>query len=93
MILAVDFGVVRLTCGDGSTRIAVCSAGFLEVHDNKLNAFFDICRWEEDIESAKEEAERLRESECESLKAHRRNAVELARAVADISRATGKKIQ
>ncbi len=86
MVLAVDVGVVVLTDADGEKHTAACGSGFLEVRENELNAFFDCCRWEDDIEHAKEEAKRIRLAEQESLREHRRNAVELARAVASLSK-------
>lgn len=85
MILAVDVGVAVLTDGSGEKHTAVCGSGFLEVRDNELNAFFDCCQWETDIEHAKEEANRIRLAEQESIKEHRRNAIELARTVASLS--------
>lgn len=85
MVLATDVGVVVLTDGTGEKRTAVCGSGFLEVRDNELNAFFDCCQWEDNVEHAREEAKRLRIAEQESIREHRRNAIELARTVASLS--------
>lgn len=86
MVLAVDVGVVTLTDGSGEKHTAVCGSGYLEIRKNELAAFFDCCQWETDIAHAKEEAKRIRLAEQESLREHRRNAVELVRTVAELSK-------
>ena len=80
-VIAVDYGVLELKHSDITTNY-VTSRGFIEVFNNTVSVYVNFCRQENDPETAKAEAEKLRKSEKLSVYEHRHNEISLARIIA-----------
>ena len=82
-VFAVDSGAVRVKIGEDWLQF-VTTEGFADVNYNRAYVFVDYCVPEENAEAAAAELERLKARDRRSVREHRRNAVTLARALAEL---------
>ena len=84
-LFALDTGLIRVK-KDGVWRQFVSTEGFVDVNYNRAYIYVDFCLEEEDAEKAAEELSRLKAKERRSVREHKRNAITLARTIAELSR-------
>ena len=82
-ILALSAGTLRIK-KDGEWRSFLTTEGFVDVNYNRAYVFVDLCVAAEHAGKAAAELERLKAKDRSSVREHRRNAVTLARVIADL---------
>lgn len=87
-VFAVDTGYIKIK-KDGLWRQYVSTGGFVDINHNRANIFVEFCHEEADAEKARAELESLKAKDRKSVTEHKRNAVTLARIVADLNSRPG----